>query len=466
MFRDSNDLRLTMWARAGVTAKLPVSTAPIDDDSRSIAAIEKVVAANFNSSVLPDGKLGEALGKLVIAAERAAADAAMAVANVGADVSEGAINVGWMRNDFRDVAQSTSSISAAIEQMAASISDLSNTCQSCASSAESARDIMRSCIDDSQNATAGMQSIEAVVGGIGERMCVLDNAVKHIGGMAGDIDAIARQTNLLALNATIEAARAGEAGRGFAVVASEVKALSVQTGTATQEIRTRLATLTAEVKEIREAVTHGLQSVGKGARTVGQVSSVIQAAGEEMSSISLSIKGLSELLSQQRAATSEIASSALKIADKAAKIDNEVSLITDKLVACESGAIRALDGTVMVNELVLAAIRIKPDAVAWKRRLAQVLLGFGDGDPGLLDVARLEHAARRFADERQEHAGLVGALIEASRAAQGKGAEMVRAVRAGDWNVGTPAYMKCEEHVTELVALCHRLVGAAQGTPR
>jgi methyl-accepting chemotaxis protein len=62
----------------------------------------------------------------------------------------------------------------------------------------------------------------------------------EIGNVVGLIANIARQTNLLALNATIEAARAGEAGRGFAVVAREVKALSVQTQSATEEIAAKI----------------------------------------------------------------------------------------------------------------------------------------------------------------------------------------------------------------------------------
>lgn len=437
-----------------------VGAEAVDHDANAVAAVERLIENNLAGSALPSGRLGSALGRLVVRTEETAVHGATALAAVGCQVSEAAINVGWMRNDFRDVAQSTSSISAAIEQLAASTSDLSQTCTSCATSAQSARDIMLSCIDDSQNATQAMHSIESIVGNIGERINVLDAAVKHIGGMAGDIDAIARQTNLLALNATIEAARAGEAGRGFAVVASEVKALSVQTGTATQEIRSRLSTLTAEVKEIRDAVAESLQSVGRGACTVSQVSSVIQAAGDEMSSISNRINGLSDLLSQQRAATSEIAASSIKIAEKAAKIDDEVSLITDKLVVCESGVLKSLDETSMSRELVLAALRVAPDACAWKRRLAQTLLGFASADPGVLDTGRLEMLARAFADSHPEQRSLVTALAQSANAARDKAAEMVRAVRANDWNVGTPAYMKCEEHLGELTAHCRRLAEA------
>ena len=74
-------------------------------------------------------------------------------------------------------------------------------------------------------------------------IATLAQAGNEIAGIVDTIAAVARQTNLLALNATIEAARAGEAGRGFAVVAAEVKALSVETARAAEEVRTRVLRL-------------------------------------------------------------------------------------------------------------------------------------------------------------------------------------------------------------------------------
>lgn len=452
-----------MWGKQVELIQVTNHAASSTADGEAIEALEKLLAANLKGGQLPAGRLGAALARLVAMTTESAAHGALAVANVGTEVSEAAINVGWMRNDFREVAQSTSSISAAIEQLAASTSDLSQTSKACASSAESARDIMRSCIDDSRNATNAMHSIEGLVGTIGERMSVLDSAVKHIGGMAGDIDAIARQTNLLALNATIEAARAGEAGRGFAVVASEVKALSVQTGAATQEIRSRLGTLTAEVKEIRDAVQESLQSVAKGGHTVGQVGLVIQAAGDEMMSISERILGLSELLNQQRAATSEISSSAIKIAEKAAKIDSEVSQITERLVACETGALKALSLPNSGNELLNAAIRVAPDACGWKRQLAQGLLGFGSlADVQPIDISRLIVLSKGFTDVQPQLKPIIAGMAQAAEAARAKGADMCRSVKSGDWGAATPLYLACEEQLTQLVGHSRRLIDAVR----
>jgi methyl-accepting chemotaxis protein len=82
-----------------------------------------------------------------------------------------------------------------------------------------------------------------------------------IGNVVNLIAQIARQTTLLALNSTIEAARAGSAGRGFAVVATEVKALAVQTQSATEEIGRKIDALQKDAAGSADAVHRIAQAI-------------------------------------------------------------------------------------------------------------------------------------------------------------------------------------------------------------
>ncbi len=110
--------------------------------------------------------------------------------------------------------------------------------------------------DASNAAVAAGQSVDG-----------LKSSSDEIGKVVNLIATIARQTNLLALNATIEAARAGAAGRGFAVVASEVKALSVQTQKATEEIKRKIDMLQNDAA-VSIAAVHRIVEATKSVRPV------------------------------------------------------------------------------------------------------------------------------------------------------------------------------------------------------
>jgi methyl-accepting chemotaxis protein len=123
---------------------------------------------------------------------------------------------------------------------------------------------------------------------------VLADAAQKIGDVIRLIQGIAQQTNLLALNATIEAARAGQAGRGFSVVASEVKALSVQTAKATEEIAGQIQAvqtssgsavnaiqrITKRMKDINEHTASIAASVGQQSAVTNEISRNVTGAAK------------------------------------------------------------------------------------------------------------------------------------------------------------------------------------------
>lgn len=133
-----------------------------------------------------------------------------------------------------------------------------------------------------------------------------------IGNVVKLISTIARQTNLLALNAAIEAARAGQAGRGFAVVAAEVKALSVQTQKATEEISRKITLLQKDAAGSIEAV-HRIATI------IDDIRPLFAAVTGSVTDQALTASSLSENAAETSRFVANVADTAGEIDEAAAK---------------------------------------------------------------------------------------------------------------------------------------------------
>lgn len=170
----------------------------------------------------------------------------------------------------REEEKAVARISAAVEELTASVHSNADTSKQANALASDARKLSE---------TGGEVSEELVIS-----MSEINKSSEKISDITTVIDEIAFQTNLLALNAAIEAARAGELGKGFAVVATEVRSLAQRSASA--------------AKEIKGLIKDSVQKAEDGNRMATKT-------GDTLHDIMNSIKKVADLISEISAASSE-----------------------------------------------------------------------------------------------------------------------------------------------------------------
>ena len=181
-----------------------------------------------------------------------------------------------------------------VQIVAAAAEELSTAANEVDQRLDSAMRVVRLALDEAQTTNSGIDR--------------LARASQKIGDVVQLIRNIAEQTNLLALNATIEAARSGVAGRGFAVVAAEVKALSIQTANATEEIA-------SQILDIQSSTRNSVEAIGRMAMQMKEVDSY-------MESVAASAQ-------EQSRATGSISHSVTSTADGSKMIDAVLTEVVD-----------------------------------------------------------------------------------------------------------------------------------------
>ena len=178
----------------------------------------------------------------------------------------------------------------------------------------------------------------------------LEAASTHIGEMVVLIEDIADQTNLLALNAAIEAARAGETGRGFAVVADEVRKLAERTAQSTGEISKMVREIQQSTALVVKGVDHGVELVESSVSLAKTAGGSIASLREMAQQVAHIVNDLSSSLSEQSAASTDVA---LKIEQISVQAEQ-----TSRVAHETSNAAESLNDTAQNMQQVVARFQI------------------------------------------------------------------------------------------------------------
>ena len=181
---------------------------------------------------------------------------------------------------------------------------------------------------DMTNATEMMNTIRDSVENTANVVEDLGESLKSIDEFVVTVAEIASQTNLLSLNASIEAARAGEMGKGFAVVASEISKLADESNQAAQKINELIAGIMKNSQEAVAAMRHGAEEVVNGSELVNEAGGTFNNIVTMVNSISEESSTMSSIVEQLSGGTDTIAKNIHDIEQMSIAVADETSNVS------------------------------------------------------------------------------------------------------------------------------------------
>lgn len=272
----------------------------------------------------------------------------------------------------------THNVTAATDQMSASIQEVANYAIKVAEGTDDAvqsAEKSRLAVDETTTDILQVGKVyEEIVNGVTR----LGQEIDHTQDIVQVIKGIADQTNLLALNASIEAARAGEHGQGFSVVASEVRKLSEHTKEQIVKINENMESLQRVSSEVIDEITKTSKLVEKSVTGAENTSQALVHIVEMMQGINEATSQIAAMSEEQTSTTVDIASRNSSIYDNSVQA-REISHQTAKTLFDLSNKMDNYRKTFFEINVKLSSKDIvkvaKTDHLLWKWRVYNLILG-------------------------------------------------------------------------------------------